>query len=352
MLFSISHHTKLNYSEPISESVMEVRVMPRTDDRQVLRQFAIKVTPDIKAFHHTDWLGNAVHQFSVINSHQKIVISTNCVVETRPTRESLGELTAPLEGLIRDHRSRDFLQCHGQVNNDPTLAVLAAKIGLNKVRSVGEAIDIVTRCTRELIVYRMGATRSSSTVSDILQVGAGVCQDFTHLSLALLRRVGLPCRYVSGYLHKPGVPELQTHAWGEAFVPGVGWLAFDPTHAQLANEAYVTVAIGRSYADVPPNRGVFRRVAKENLEVSVTMKPIDTRARLTPYSTASDHPSVASTARATQPWHVLGEQASAGESQRNALFQPLGHSPGKRVLTPAHRSLESTVVLDLRVSRP
>jgi transglutaminase-like putative cysteine protease len=300
MLFSISHNTKLNYSESISESVMEVRVMPRTDDRQVLRQFVLRVTPDAKACHHTDWLGNAVHQFSILNLHQKVVIVSNCIVETRPTRESLAELVAPLEGLIHDHRSRDFLQCHGQVNDDPTLAVLAEKIGLHKVRSVGEAIDIVTRCTRELIVYSPGATRSSSTVSDILRIGAGVCQDFTHLSLALLRQVGLPCRYVSGYLYKPGVPELQTHAWSEAFVPGVGWLAFDPTHAQLANESYVTVAIGRSYADVPPNRGVFRGAGKESLEVSVTMKPVDARARLTPYSTASDHPSVASTARATQ----------------------------------------------------
>ena len=300
MLFSISHHTKLHYSEPISESVMQVRVMPRTDDRQVLRQFVIKVTPDAKACHHTDWLGNNVHQFSILNSHPKIVIASHCIVETRPTRESLAELVAPLEGLIRDHRSRDFLQCHGQVNDDPTLAVLAAKIGLHKVSRVGEAIDIVTRCTRELIVYRAGATRSSSTVSDILQAGAGVCQDFTHLSLALLRRVGLPCRYVSGYLYKPGVPELQTHAWGEAFVPGVGWLAFDPTHAQLANEAYVTVAIGRSYADVPPNRWVFRGEAKESLEVSVAMKPMDVRARLTPYSAASDRPSVVSTAPVTQ----------------------------------------------------
>ena len=150
--------------------------------------------------------------------------------------------------------------------------------------------------TRDLIVYRTGATSSSSTVSDVLKVGAGVCQDFTHLSLALLRRVGLPCRCVSGYLYKPGVPELQTHAWGEAFVPGVGWLAFDPTHAQLANEAYVTVAIGRSYADVPPNRRVFQGEAKESLEVSVAMKLMDARARLTPYSAATDRPSVVSTA--------------------------------------------------------
>ncbi len=325
MLFSISHRTKLNYSDPIAESVVEVRTMPRTDDRQVLRRFDITITPDAKACHHTDWLGNSVHQFSILNLHHQVTIASRCVVETRPANASLADLVAPLEGLVRDHRSWDFLQRHGPVNDDPTLAALAVRIGLDKARSVGEAIDVVTRRTRDLIVYRPGVTRSSSTVSEVLQIGAGVCQDFVHLSLALLRHAGLPCRYVSGYLHKPGVPELQTHAWAEAFVPGVGWLAFDPTHAQLANEAYVTVAIGRSYADVPPNRGVFRGESKERIEVSVSMKPIDARARLTPYSMALDHPSLASTSRVSSQRSRVVPGLEQPLARSNALVRLMQH---------------------------
>jgi transglutaminase-like putative cysteine protease len=290
MLFSISHRTKLDYSQPISESVMEVRALPRNDARQVLRQFDITVTPNAKATHHVDWLGNTVHQFSVLGVHEQVIIASKCIVETRPVTQSLSELGAPLEGLTRDHRSWDFLQHEGPVNDDPNLPAIAARIGLDSVRRVGEAIDVVVHRTGELLEYRRGATSSSSTVSDALKLGAGVCQDFAHLGLALLRRVGVPCRYVSGYLYRDGAPELETHAWAEAFVPGVGWLAFDPTHGVLVSEPYVTVAVGRSYADVPPNRGVYRGEAKEQIDVGVVMQQLEERARLTPYSTALERP--------------------------------------------------------------
>ena len=285
MLLSISHRTKLNYSVAISESVMEMRAMPRTDEHQVLRWFDIQALPSAKACQHTDWLGNTVIQFSLHTAHRQLIIASRCLVEIRRTSTVLRELTAPVKGLIDDHRSWHFLQHQGPVNRDPALPVLAEQIGLCAAHNVGHAIEIVTTRTRDLMAYRPGVTHSSSSVSEALQLGAGVCQDFTHLSLALLRYVGLPCRYVSGYLYKPGAAELQTHAWTEAFVPEVGWLAFDPTHRQLVNEQYVTVAVGRSYADVPPNRGVFHGEAVEQIEVGVSIKPVDTRARLTPYST-------------------------------------------------------------------
>lgn len=288
MLYSITHRTRLDYSHPISESVMEVRAMPRTDERQVMRQFDISVTPAAKASHHSDWLGNTVHQFSVLGVHEQVVITSKCVVETRPMVYTLAEMVAPLDGLTRDHRSWDFLQHHGPVMDDPALPALSNRLGLDRVRRVGEAIDIVLRRTRDVITYRRGVTHSNSTVCDVLKAGAGVCQDFAHLSLALLRRVGVPCRYVSGYLHKQGAPEVETHAWVEVFVPGFGWLAIDPTHGVMVNDQYVTVAVGRSYADVPPNRGVYRGEAEEAIDVTVLMEPFEERARLTPYSTAID----------------------------------------------------------------
>ncbi len=288
MLFSISHRTKLSYSEPISESVMEVRVMPRTDDRQVLRSFDIQAMPGAKACQHTDWLGNCVHQFSLHKPHREVTIASWCQVETRSTSTPIEESFVPLDDLIRDHRSWDFLQLHGRVDRDPSLPALAARIGLNSARSVKQAIDVVTTRTRDLIAYRPGVTQSTSSVSEVLRLGAGVCQDFAHLSLALLRQVGLPCRYVSGYLCKPGATELQTHAWAEAFAPDVGWLAFDPAHRQPANEHYVTVAVGRSYADVPPNRGIYRGEAEERIDVNVVIRPVNMRARLTPYSAATE----------------------------------------------------------------
>lgn len=288
MLYSITHRTRLNYSQPISESVMEVRLMPRSDERQVLRQFDLSVSPRAKSTYHADWLGNTVHQFSVLSVHSELSIMSKCIVESRSPTYSVADLKAPLEGLIRDHRSWDFLQYHGAVVDDPGLPALVSRIGLGEARHVGEAIEIVMRRMRDVITYKPGVTNSQSTVPDVLRLGAGVCQDFAHVGLALLRRAGVPCRYVSGYVHKAGMPEFETHAWIEAFVPGVGWLGFDPTHGQLVKDQYVAIAVGRSYADVPPNRGVYRGDAKETIEVKVTMEPLEERSRLTPYSNSSD----------------------------------------------------------------
>jgi transglutaminase-like putative cysteine protease len=290
MIYSITHRTRLDYSKPISESVMEVRAMPRSDERQVLRQFDISVAPAARANCHSDWLGNTVHQFSVLGVHEQVLVTSSCVVETRPVHTNLSELVAPLEGLIRDHRSWDFLQLDGLVLDDPALPALASRLRLDRVRRVGEAIEIVLLRMRDVISYQRGITTSGSTVSDVLKAGVGVCQDFSHLSLALLRRVGVPSRYVSGYLHKESAVELESHAWVEAFVPGFGWIAIDPTHGVLVDERYVTVAVGRSYADVPPNRGVYRGDAEESIVVSVSMDPVEERARLTPYSAGFERP--------------------------------------------------------------
>jgi transglutaminase-like putative cysteine protease len=290
MLFSVHHRTKLSYSQSISESVMEVRAMPRTDDRQVLRHFEIAVTPHALASHHVDWLGNTVHQFSVLGLHEQVEVSSKCIIETRLCSKTLNELIAPLDGLSRDHRSWDFLHHQGPIDDDPALPALSQTIGLDRVRRVGEAIDVVTRRTRDVIDYRRGATSSLSTVSDVLKAREGVCQDFSHLAIALLRRIGVPTRYVSGYLFRDDVPELETHAWSEAFVPGVGWVAFDPTHGELVSERHITIAVGRSYADVPPNRGVYRGEAKESIDVSVRIEPVVEHVRLTPFSVGMERP--------------------------------------------------------------
>jgi hypothetical protein len=109
----------------------------------------------------------------------------------------------------------------------------------------------------------------------VLDQGGGVCQDFAHLGIALLRSVGIPARYVSGYLHREtGPAELETHAWIEAFVPNAGWVGLDPTHAMVAGNQHVSVGIGRSFADVPPNRGVFRGDGTESIRVSVSIEKV------------------------------------------------------------------------------
>ncbi len=302
MLLSITHRTQLDYAQPITESVMEVRARPRLSEQQVLRQFDISIQPYAKASHHEDWLGNTVHQFSVLGAHRQVIIEAQAVVETWAPRIALAELRQPLRALTFDHRSWDFLQDHGPATDDPSLPILASKLGLDRSRTLGEAVELVLTRTQDVINYQRGVTDSNSTVRDVLRLGAGVCQDFAHLALSLLRRAGLPSRYVSGYLYKPGTPELETHAWLEVFVPERGWLGVDPTHAALVDDHYVVLAVGRSYADVPPNRGVYRGDAAEKIAVSVQMTPLETVPSLTASAPsmrpASRHREVPNTAAA------------------------------------------------------
>jgi transglutaminase-like putative cysteine protease len=140
----------------------------------------------------------------------------------------------------------------------------------------------VTARLGELITYTKGITNSATSVSDVLDHGRGVCQDYAHVALSLLRTLGVPARYVSGYLFRQESAELETHAWVEAFAPSVGWIGLDPTHAQLAGDSHVAVAVGRSYADVPPNRGVYRGEAEERINVNVQIQRLREEAELVP----------------------------------------------------------------------
>lgn len=272
MLVAIRHKTELTYAEPITESVMELRMMPRTDAHQSLRSFELIIGPETPVFHHVDWQGNSAHHFSIVDAHDKVVIMAASTVETHPEKVRLHEVTDLLPFPSLNHRLDDFLMPHGAVQKDPRLTQFAENLGLLQEKRVAMVLAAVTARLTELVTYAKGVTRSSTTVSDVLDVGKGVCQDYAHVALALLRALGVPARYVSGYLYRPELPELETHAWVEAFVPSVGWIGVDPTHAQLTGESHVAVATGRSYADVPPNRGVYRGGAEERIDVSVRIQ--------------------------------------------------------------------------------
>ena len=117
-------------------------------------------------------------------------------------------------------------------------------------------------------------TLASSPVDDVLEQGKGVCQDFTHLMIAVLRSFGVPARYVSGYIHRPN-RESQSHAWCEVWLPGLGWVGIDPTNDCLVTEHFVKVAVGRDFTDVPPNKGVYRGRVQETIYVRVETRELN-----------------------------------------------------------------------------
>ncbi len=275
MLLAVTHKTELSYSARISETMMELRMAPRTDTHQTLRGFSLAVGPPAQHFEHTDWLGNRVHAFSVVDFHDRVLIVAESAIEMHPKHPPLESLADVFPFRISDHHLLDFLHHRDPLTSDPRLEELARSLGLQDAKRVGAVLSRVAAGPRNRLRYEKGVTSSSSTLADVLDHGAGVCQDFAHLAIALLRTVGVPARYVSGYLHREsGTAELETHAWCEAHVPSAGWVAIDPTHAKVADEEHIAVGIGRSYADVPPNRGVFRGDATESIRVAVSIEPV------------------------------------------------------------------------------
>jgi transglutaminase-like putative cysteine protease len=277
MLLGIQHRTELTYGGRVSESVMELRVTPRSDKNQTLRAFNLKVGPEAPVHSHRDWNDNQAHHFTIVPFHERVLIVAGSTVETHPKVVELAAQTDTLPLSDLGPRFQDFLGFLGPVQRDPRLVRYAEELGLFRCARAAEAILLVTTRLRERLEYKKGVTSSATTVTDALDLGQGVCQDFTHIGLALFRMVGIPARYVSGYLFRENVRELETHAWCEAFLPSIGWVGVDPTHGELAGEGHVAAAVGRSYADVPPNRGVYRGEAEEKINVKVTIEKLDER---------------------------------------------------------------------------
>lgn len=175
------------------------------------------------------------------------------------------------------------MQLEGPLASSPRLQAFNRAVAIPKDMPLGRQVELLGAAIKDRFEYRKNVTRYDSTTDDFLKAGAGVCQDFTHLMLALLRIRRIPCRYVSGYLHveRKGADPSQSHAWIELYSTAHGWVPFDPTHNRAVDERYVVVAHGRNYDDVPPNKGLYRGTAKETLEAEVQTdvsapKPIST----------------------------------------------------------------------------
>jgi transglutaminase-like putative cysteine protease len=283
MLLSIQHKTELTYAQRISESVMELRLMPRSDVHQTLRQFHVSVGPDARVSSHVDWQGNRVHQFSVVAFHEQVVIVSNATVDTHPLDIDPRGVDDPLTGPSQSHRLYDFLCFQGPIQRDPRVLQLAERIRLGQCSRAIDAVLLVASRARDALTYQKGVTNALTTVTEALDQQAGVCQDFAHLGIALLRLAGIPSRYVSGYLYRSDLPEVETHAWCEAYLPSVGWIGLDPTHGELVGDRHIAIAVGRSYADVPPNRGVYRGESEERIAVAVAIDRIEASPSTNPF---------------------------------------------------------------------
>jgi transglutaminase-like putative cysteine protease len=271
MFLDVQHHLWLEYDEFIRESFIELRLQPKTTQTQTVASFVLAAGPPTRISRYRDWNDNVVHHFAVTQYHDRLEVQSRSLVETRRPLFALAAIedAGPLGGL--SHDLQDWLFVDGPLTHTPRLEQFAAEVDVSTRAPLGEQVRRLSAVIAGAFTYRKNVTRYDSTTEEFLELRAGVCQDFTHLMLALLRLRGIPCRYVSGYLHveRSAVEPAQSHAWIEFYSPRAGWVPFDPTHDREIDERYVVVAHGRHYDDVPPNKGIYRGNARETLRAEV-----------------------------------------------------------------------------------
>src|SRR5262245_48021231 len=254
MILEVQHETRLSYSEPVTEAVAEMRMEPVSDLHQSCHSFHLTVSPAAEMFNFQDGFGNRVHHFSLLSAHAEVRVLAANVVEThRRQRDPLsGRATFPLTPEQMDLEALAYLEFGGPVTRTSLLAPILNAVEPKIGQALAEWATGVAGYIRSHFEYARDVTGASSPIDDLLSHGKGVCQDFAHLMIAVLRSFGMPARYVSGYVHRPN-KESQSHAWCEVWLPDFGWLGIDPTNDKLVDDHFVKVAVGRDFTDTPPN---------------------------------------------------------------------------------------------------
>lgn len=289
MFYSIRHVTRFRYSAPVHESVMELRMQPRSEGPQALRSFQIVTHPRTQLYAYTDYLGNAVYHFNVLRAHEELRLEMQAVVEITP-RPAAPAAADPLEwqrynALNLTDEQFDLIEPSRFARSSPALLDFIAAHDL--ARPEGDpltALRHLNRVVHGAFDYEVGVTQVHSPIEHALAEKRGVCQDFAHIMIAVARGWGIPTRYVSGYLHhrrkgEDRSGEDATHAWVEAYLPSLGWIGFDPTNDIEAGERHIRVAVGRDYADVPPTRGTYKGDAESELAIAVAVEPTQAPVR-------------------------------------------------------------------------
>ncbi len=279
MFLEIEHRLRLQYDGFIRESFIELRLQPKTNARQTLASFTLAAGPPTKVHRYRDWNDNLVHHLSITKFHDRIEVHSRSLVDTSSSGPGLDGVDDPLPLAGLPPEMHDLLLLDGPLSLSPRLRSFSGDVKAARTARLGDQVRAVSAHIARHCKYRKNVTRFDSTTEDFLKIGAGVCQDFTHLALALLRLRGIPCRYVSGYLHvepRDDAP-AQSHAWIEFHSPAHGWVPYDPTHNREIDERYVVVGHGRHYDDVPPNKGIYRGNAGETLSAEVRTRVLPRR---------------------------------------------------------------------------
>jgi transglutaminase-like putative cysteine protease len=285
MKLEITHLTRYHYKTSAMESVNEIRLTPISNHRQSCYQHTITVEPNVSLFSYDDFFGNRVHSFSVADPHQELMIKSSSIVvtdELEPERKQILSLEEQLEQLHSDrfiNQHAEYLMDSKYTYIDPELAKPFTSGELDL--SIEKQLKQISEAIFTNFEYNPYATHVKTTIAEIVHLRQGVCQDFAHLMIALCKNIQVPARYVSGYHFVGDLQgghtdyEQASHAWVEAFVPGIGWVGYDPTNNGDINWRYVKLCHGRDYEDIVPVKGIYRGSDQQRLEVVVNVKQVE-----------------------------------------------------------------------------
>lgn len=260
-MLSIRHETIYRYTAPLAYTIQQLRLTPRPDPHQHVQSWHIATSGQCHAF--TDAFGNLSHTLTVTGKHHEVRIVVDGIVDvTALDRGRLPEhdVLSPLVFTVPTRLAEPL----------PPVAQFAAQHLAAGARS--SELLALAEAVRGAVQYQSGATGVTTSASDALQLGRGVCQDHAHLFIACCHTQNIPVRYVSGYIHAGDTDHAESHAWVDAWVDEVdfsGWVSIDVTHAQFASDMHCRLAVGRDYDSAAPVRGVRHGGGAETLSVRV-----------------------------------------------------------------------------------
>lgn len=266
MRIHVEHETVYRYVEPARYVIQKLRLTPRSHDGQFVRRWRIEVTEDCRLHEGSDAFGNIVHIFTLTSAIDELAVRVTGDVETEDVSGVVGGAVEPLPREL-------FLRETELTAPDDTIAVFAERFAGREADRLSMLHDLLSELHGR-IRFDVGRTDSGTTAADAFHLGHGVCQDFSHIFISVARRLGVPARYVGGYLVQLNgkVSQDAGHAWAEAYVDDLGWVGFDPANGVCVSDAYIRVACGLDYLGAAPVRGAQQGGGDETLEVAVKVQ--------------------------------------------------------------------------------
>lgn len=283
MHLRVLHRTRYLYRVPVSDSINEVRLRPATDDPKRLTSFILRVHPPRRLRHFRDGHFNYVQWFEIPEPHSELMIEATSCIHTTSQFASGATLTGitfdAVKACAQDDMLHPFLGSSRYVTVDQDLWRFAVDVR-DERNDVFETAKAIMAYINVNWTYQPNSTSASTHLDEVMRDRRGVCQDFAHVMIGLCRSLGIPARYISGYLYNGAGCHLRgaqaSHAWCEVWLPNFGWFGFDPTNNTLADERYIKIATGRDYDDAAPIRGSFNGPpgATTALEVTVDVEKV------------------------------------------------------------------------------